>query len=137
MLRSALLTAFILFCLQDFACGAELQFFTSAKSFLTQLDTEDLHNLYLGREKFIHQQKVQVVDYEAAQEIFLKSYLNKSPKNYAGLWRMMVFTGKSLAPKNFENENELFDYVSKNENVIAYTTSKIVPPNLKLIKILP
>lgn len=117
------------------AWSGEIVFFTSAKSTIHEVSLEDVRNLYLGREKFVDSNRVQVVDFEQDQNAFLEKVVRKEKKTYTGLWRMMVFTGKSMAPKVFKSESDLFAYVAKHKNVVAYTMSEVKQENLKVLKV--
>jgi hypothetical protein len=48
---------------------------------------------------------------------------------------MMVFAGKSLVPKEFRTKEELYEFVSKNKNVIGYTIHEVDHEGLKILKV--
>lgn len=117
------------------AQAEELQLITSAQSDFSEINEVTLRNLYLGREKFVGSQPVQIVDFNNAQGIFLERYVRKKKKAYRRLWHMMVFTGKSLAPKEFRSKEELYAFIAKTKNVIGYTIYPVDHEGLKILKL--
>lgn len=113
----------------------ELAVITSVHSDFSQIHADNLRNLYLGREKFVGKQSVQVIDYKNAQGLFLEQYIRKKKKAYTRLWHMMVFTGKSLAPKEFKTEEELYEFIAKNKNIIGYTIQPVEHKEIKVLKV--
>jgi hypothetical protein len=120
----------------SFVHAGELKVITSVHSEFNQLSADTLRNLYLGREKFVSQVRVQVVDYRSSQNLFLDRYIRKKKKSYIRIWHMMVFTGKSLAPKEFKSKQELYEFVAKTKNVVAYTTESLDHQDIRVLKII-
>ena len=48
---------------------------------------------------------------------------------------MMVFTGKGSAPKAFDDNNALLDYIAATKGAIGYIDAGIRPKGVKVIKV--
>ena len=136
MKRHLLLFYLNIFLFLSVGNGEEVKLITSVNSEFTTIHEETIRNLYLGREKFVENKLVEIVENKKAHNRFLKLYVRKDKRAYAGIWRMMVFTGKSLAPKEFDSEESLLEYIAKNKNVIGYTIEEVDDPRIIVINMI-
>lgn len=96
---------------------------------------DDVANIFLGKKStFSDKSKIVFVTLAKGKthENFLKTYLSKTPSQFANYWKKQVFTGKAKAPKAFKTEKELVDFVAKTKGAIGY----ISPATAKDAKIM-
>ena len=101
----------------------------------TSLVKDDVANIFLGKKStFSDKSNIVIVTLAKGQthENFLKTYLNKTPSQFANYWKKQVFTGKAKAPKSFKTEKELVEFVAKTKGAIGY----ISPATAKDTKIM-
>jgi ABC-type phosphate transport system substrate-binding protein len=60
----------------------------------------------------------------AVHQEFMKVYTGKSPQQFTMFWRQQLFTGAGTAPREFENEETLMQFIGDNENAIGYISDK-------------
>lgn len=106
----------------------------------TILKKSDLKKIYLGDITTWEDGKkidFSVIRTGPVHELFLKTYIDKSPVLYTRHWKRQLLTGKKAKlPRLFTSEKKVIDFISKTEGGIGYVSS--VPPdcNLKIIKII-
>lgn len=86
---------------------------------LTKMDVQDI---FLGKKTKLDGTKITFVILKNGEvhEIFLKEYLSRTPSQYTQYWKKMIFTGKGKAPKAFETEEALVEYIQTTEGTIGY-----------------
>ena len=57
---------------------------------------------------------------------FLKSYVKKTPIQYNNYWKKLVFSGKGIMPKMFDDSQKVLDFVSNTEGAISFVSAKDV-----------
>ena len=55
---------------------------------------------------------------------FLKSYVKKTPNQYSNYWKKLVFSGKGVMPKMFDDSQKVLDFVSNTEGAISFIDAK-------------
>jgi ABC-type phosphate transport system substrate-binding protein len=103
---------------------------------VSSLSIKEVNNIFLGkRGQWVQGSKIEIVILEgcAAHDVFLKSYLQKTPSQYDRYFRTLVFTGKGKAPRIFSTETEVVSYVSINEGAIGYVSSETDTRSVKII----
>ncbi|BBO91595.1 substrate-binding domain-containing protein [Desulfosarcina ovata] len=66
-------------------------------------------------------------------DLFLKTYVKKTAKQFSTYWKKQVFTGKGAMPKAFASEGELISYVSGNSGVVGYVSGAADTASVKVI----
>ncbi len=67
---------------------------------------------------------------------FLKKFIKKSPSQYKIYWKKLVFTGKGTAPKSYDKENGIIDFVAATPGAVGYIGSESAPVAQGKVKIL-
>lgn len=88
----------------------------------SSLSKMDIQNVFLGKKTKLGGTKITFVILKSGDvhESFLKEYLSRTPSQYNKYWKKMIFTGKGKAPKVFETEEALVEYVKASEGAIGY-----------------
>ncbi len=92
----------------------------------TNLTKSDLKEIFLGKKvQWKDNSKIHFVTSKQAElhKAFLKSYINKSDKQYSNYWRKMVFTGKGKIPESFDSDKAMIEHVKNTGGAIGYINS--------------
>ncbi len=98
----------------------------------------DLKEIFLGKKvRWTDNTKIRFVTLKDSgpHEAFVKTYINKSAKQYSNYWRKMVFTGKGKIPKSFATSAELIEHVSGTSGSIGYIDPGTTPANVNTINV--
>ena len=89
------------------------------------LSKMDIQHIFLGKKTKADSTKITFVTLKGGDihEIFLREYLSRTPAQYTKYWKKLIFTGQGNAPKAFETEEDLVEYVRTNEGVIGYISA--------------
>jgi ABC-type phosphate transport system substrate-binding protein len=92
----------------------------------SSLSTIEVKNIFLAKKRqWRDGSKIKFVTLKdcAAQDVFLKSYIEKTPSQYDKYFKAIVFEGKGEALRTFSTEAEVVNYVSSTEGAIGYVSS--------------
>ncbi len=94
---------------------------------ISSVKAKDLKDIFLGKKTKIDGVKVVIVLLKRgeANDIFLKTYIGKTAKQFSSYWKKRVFSGKSRMPKSFKTGKEVAEYVASKKNTIAYIASSL------------
>lgn len=110
----------------------------SANVPVDSLRSVDVMNIYLGKKTtWDNGNQIVFVTLKSGEthKKLLRDYLNKNPVQFKNYWKQMLFTGKGSIPQSFATDDEVIDYISKNENVIGYISKAVSGSGLKMISI--
>lgn len=103
---------------------------------VTELSQEDAAKIFLGKDvKWGNNESIAVailVSGKAHQE-FLSNVVEKRASQFLSHWKKLVFSGTGQAPKTFNLESELADYVAKNPGAVGYLDSRTPHPGAKQV----
>lgn len=108
------------------------------KNSIQSLNKIQLRNIMLGNTTtWQNNKKIQIVDFSVGQEIrkkFSSKFLKLTPNRVSMIRLKKTLTGKALAPKIFHNQEDMLDYISKNENAVGVVSSNTdLPEEIKVI----
>lgn len=86
------------------------------------LTKEQLKSLYLGYQLYLKGQRIKLVHVALKTEAmtnFTANVLGMSTREYSAYWRRKLFSGKGIPPREFEDQDELINFIEKNENTIG------------------
>lgn len=104
----------------------------------TTLTRQDIKDIFLGKKLFWNDKSkiiVATLSQGEANETFLNTYVNKSPKQYSSYLEKKVFTTPGSAPKRFTSSKKMMEYVSTTKGAIGYVDSKTKMKNVVPISI--
>lgn len=104
----------------------------------SSLSSTDVMNIFLGKKTtWDNGSKITFVTLKGGNtnKTFLRTYVKRNPTQFKNHWKKMLFTGKGVIPQSFSTDEEVIDYVSKNENVVGYIAKESVKDGLKIISI--
>ena len=103
----------------------------------SSLSKTDIQNIFLGKKTKVDSTNITCVILKSGEvhENFLKGYLARTSSQYEQYWKKVVFSGQGKAPKVFETEETLIEYVKNTEGAIGYigaaTAQKIESGSLR------
>jgi ABC-type phosphate transport system substrate-binding protein len=101
---------------------------------LTQSEIKDI---FLGRKtRWSDGNKINFATLEEGQthEVFLKSYVSKTARQFGYYWDKQVFTGRGKTPKSFKTAKGLINYVSNTDGAIGYIAADEFDSNVKVLR---
>lgn len=72
-----------------------------------------------------------------AHEVFLHKHIGQTSDSFRTLWRKAVFTGHGAAPKEFNSERALLEYVAATPGAIGYVSHVDAADKVKVVPVLP
>lgn len=102
----------------------------------SSLSVEEVKRIFLAKKRLWQDgSKIEFVTLKgcAAHDVFLKSYLEKTPSQYDSYSKNLVFTGRGKALRTFSTEAEVVKYVSGTDGAIGYVSSGTNTRSAKVI----
>ena len=86
---------------------------------------KDLQRIYLGKRSTWGDKStvVPVILKEGpVHEEFVEDVVGRSTHRFTSYWRQMIFTGKGVPPKSFDNAAEVVDFVKATPGAVGYVS---------------
>ena len=91
---------------------------------INNISVETVSNLYSFRQKLMpNHQKAKLTSLPSdstATIYFTQKIFNYYPYQLKRIWERAIFSGKARRPKEFNNADELLNYIKSNNNAIGY-----------------
>jgi ABC-type phosphate transport system substrate-binding protein len=104
----------------------------------SELTVDDVQKIFLGKKAF-WQNGAKIVpvilEEQTIQPAFLKEYVKKTPSAFSAYWNQLLFTGKGIPPRIFENKKELVRFIAVTQGAIGYVPPETDVRNVKVLKI--
>jgi len=87
------------------------------------ISAADVKKIYLGKQTgWSNGSKIHFMTLEepATHEVFLKSYVGKSPSQFKTFWKKQVFTGKGKMPPTADSSQDMVELVTQTGGSIGY-----------------
>lgn len=116
--------------------GAEV-IITHPGNAAASVSKDDLDAIYQGKKaNWPDGAKIVVVVQEGAiHESFLKTYIGKTPAQFAATWKKIVFTGKAKAPQECKDDAALIAFVAATPGAIGYVAEGSAPAGVKVVAV--
>lgn len=102
----------------------------------TSIDYKDLQRIYLGK-KTQWKDDISIVPVMLKSgplhDGFIEDFLDRSVQRFATYWRQMVFTGKGVPPRSFEDESELVDFVARTPGSLGFASTSADVGDVKIL----
>lgn len=128
---------------QDQDNSSELLFFVNSSVIDTELKRRQIEDIYFGDKTVWSSNKVIVACYleggSETGEVFFRKFINTSTDKFNRHWVKLIFSGYSQAPKNFDNPEQIIEYVNGAKGAIGFISKKdksLLKSNCKIITIL-
>ena len=100
------------------------------------IDYKDLQRIYLGK-KTQWKDDISIVPVMLKSgplhDGFIEDFLDRSVQRFATYWRQMVFTGKGVPPRSFEDESELVDFVARTPGSLGFASTSADVGDVKIL----
>ena len=103
-----------------------------------QLSKTTLKNIYIGKKReWSNGQIITIVTLKEGNvhDHFCKNYVNKTSAQFSAYWKKMLFSGKALMPKNFDQEQKIINFVAQTEGAIGYVSAGLNSDQVKTIEV--
>lgn len=118
---------------------AEVVVVVSANSSLTQLRSEQIASIFLGKANSFENGSsalpVDLPEGDETREEFYYKFTNKSPAQLSAYWTRNIFTGIGFPPKQLINAEAVQNYIANNPFAIGYIERSLVDSRVKIIRI--
>ncbi|SPD75091.1 conserved hypothetical protein [uncultured Desulfobacterium sp.] len=104
----------------------------------SSISAADLENIFLAKKtEWDNGQKIDFVTLQDCQthDDFLTKYLKKTSAQFQRYFRSLVFTGKGKAPRAFQTEQSLVDYVAGAAGAIGYVSAGTNTSSVKVLTV--
>lgn len=98
---------------------------------------DDLDAIYQGKKaNWPDGAKIVIAVQEGAvHESFLKTYVGKTPAQFAASWKKIVFTGKAKAPQECKDDAAIIEFVAATPGAIGYVSDTAAPAGVKVVAV--
>jgi len=106
------------------ALADEKKLIILASDNIESISLDTISNLYAFRQKLMpNSQRAQLTSLplNSADTIgFTQKFFNYYPYQLKRIWDQAIFSGKARRPKQFDNTDDLLDFIKSNNNAIGY-----------------
>jgi len=114
----------ILCCSAFSALAEEKKLIILASDNIESISLDTISNLYAFRQKLMpNSQRAQLTSLPLNSEDtigFTQKFFNYYPYQLKRIWDQAIFSGKARRPKQFDNKDDLLDFIKSNNNAIGY-----------------
>jgi hypothetical protein len=114
----------ILCCCAFSALAEEKKLIILASDNIESISLDTISNLYAFRQKLMpNSQRAQLTSLPLSSEDtigFTQKFFNYYPYQLKRIWDQAIFSGKARRPKQFDNKDDLLDFIKSNDNAIGY-----------------
>ncbi|MBI4406148.1 MAG: hypothetical protein HY537_18460 [Deltaproteobacteria bacterium] len=108
-------------------------------SLKTQLNKEDLKEIFLGNKTMVDSRRVIPVDQARTSKLrkeFYQFLVGKSPVEMNVYWAEQIFSGKARIPSVVPDDQAVIQYVSSNSDAIGYVSRSADTKNVTVLMLL-
>lgn len=105
---------------------------------LESLSTSDLEAILTGNKKQWSgggNIEIAILKGGPAHEEVVQTYAKKSAAQFKSFWRNLVFSGRGVMPREFDNASAMIQYVAATPNAIGYVEVTAVDASVKVFTI--
>jgi len=117
---------------------AELVIVANPEVSADHLQQAELERIYLGKISRWHDGSTVVpamLKAGPAHEEFVEDYVARPLHRFVTYWRQMVFTGKGVPPRSFDDEAALLDFVAATPGAVGYVRPGADTGAVKVLKV--
>ncbi|MFA7279635.1 MAG: hypothetical protein WC100_06030 [Sterolibacterium sp.] len=119
------------------AAAAELVVITNPKTGISSMTREEVVNIFLGRfRQFPSGLSAQPADLPAAQPekaLFYRLLVNKDLAEINSYWARLIFSGRTVPPRQTLNNEDLLSFIGKTPGAIGYVEKTKVDSRVKVV----
>ena len=104
----------------------------------TVIPPQILQKIFLGkRTKWSDNSKINVVVLKDTEQhkLFLKSYIHRTHSQWKSHWKKMVFTGKGIKPRQFDDTGAYLKYISSSPGAVGYIDAGLANDTVKILNV--
>lgn len=104
----------------------------------TEIPQKELQKVFLGKmTKWSDNSKINIVVLKDTDQhkLFLKSYIHRTHSQWKSHWKKMVFTGKGVKPKQFDDTGIYLAYIASTPGAVGYIDAGLANDTVKILNI--
>jgi len=104
----------------------------------TEIPQKVLQKVFLGKTtKWDDNSKINIVVLKDKDQhkLFLKSYIHRTSSQWKSHWKKMVFTGKGIKPRQFDDTGAYLEYISSTPGAVGYIDSGLANDTVKILTV--
>lgn len=104
----------------------------------TALPQKALRNIFLGKTtQWGDHSKINMVVLKDAgrHQAFLKAYVHRTPSQWRRHWKKMVFTGKGIKPRQFDDTGAYLAYIADTPGAVGYIDKSLANETVKILTV--
>lgn len=100
---------------------------------------QTVKRLFLGKETAFPNGKAATIVQQPAtnqqREEFDSDVLGRSSAQVSAMWAKLVFTGRGIAPQEFDSDAKVIEFIQSDENAIGYIDSASVTGDVSVVNL--
>ncbi len=104
----------------------------------TEIPPKALQKIFLGKTtKWSDNSKINIVVLKDTDQhkLFLKSYIHRTYSQWKSHWKKMVFTGKGVKPKHFDDTGAYLGYIASTPGAVGYIDAGLAKDTVKILNV--
>jgi len=104
----------------------------------TEIPQKELQKIFLGKmTKWSDNSRINIVVLKDADQhkLFLKSYIHRTYSQWKSHWKKMVFTGKGVKPKQFDDTGAYLAYIAATPGAVGYIDAGLANDTVKILNV--
>ncbi|MBI9093133.1 MAG: substrate-binding domain-containing protein, partial [Desulfobacterium sp.] len=104
----------------------------------TTIAPKALQKIFLGKTtKWGDNSKINIVVLKDTDQhkLFLESYIHRTYSQWKSHWKKMVFTGKGVKPKQFDDAGTYLGYISSTPGAVGYIDAGLANDTVKILSV--
>ena len=104
----------------------------------TEIPQKALQKIFLGKTaKWSDNSKINIVVLKDTEQhkLFLKSYIHRTSSQWKSHWKKMVFTGKGIKPRQFDDTGACLEYISSTPGAVGYIDAGLANDTVKILNV--
>ncbi len=103
-----------------------------------ELKSKDVSRIFLGKTTKLSGGKINpcyINTIDESGQYFFEQIVKKDHNKFKKYWTKKLFAGSGVAPKTFDSDSELMDYVQKTKGAICFVTATADASGVKVVNI--
>ncbi|MCP4114729.1 MAG: hypothetical protein GY737_04865, partial [Desulfobacteraceae bacterium] len=100
----------------------------------TEIPQKELQKIFLGKmTKWSDNSRINIVVLKDPDQhkLFLKSYIRRTNSQWKSHWKKMVFTGKGVKPRQFDDTGAYLEYIASTPGAVGYVDAGLAKDTVK------
>lgn len=104
----------------------------------TEIPQKALQKIFLGKTtKWSDNSRINIVVLKDPDQhkLFLKHYIHRTYSQWKSHWKKMVFTGKGVSPRQFDDTGAYLEYIASTPGALGYIDAGLANETVKSLNV--